>query len=309
MTQTERWGPKRTYPRDWKAYDEELVRRGEFYLDLDWVRSWDAELATMNEGKNGAPFRFPESLIKLQGVWHQFVDLRGVEGITRKLTKFGLLPKFDDHTTVCRRLRRLDTTFNIPADGPIEVASDGTGLQLIDGGEYLRQKYGKKHRVWARVTIIADRKTKNLLGIDVTIFDPSSEPDAATVMIEELIEEGVDVDKFYGDGGFDKKELFEFLDEHGIEPIIKLPKNAVFGECEPRNRELKLYKKYGYKKWAKKKGYGMRWPGTEGIFSAVKRKFGEGIRERNEKSILNQARIKFWVYQWMCDYARAGAGA
>ena len=30
-----RWGKKKKYPRDWKAYNEELVRRGTFYLDFE----------------------------------------------------------------------------------------------------------------------------------------------------------------------------------------------------------------------------------------------------------------------------------
>ena len=33
-----RWGKKREDKRDWKKYNEELVVRGEFLLDLDWVK-------------------------------------------------------------------------------------------------------------------------------------------------------------------------------------------------------------------------------------------------------------------------------
>jgi hypothetical protein len=29
--------------RNWKEYNEKLVKRGEFYLSLDFVESWDEE--------------------------------------------------------------------------------------------------------------------------------------------------------------------------------------------------------------------------------------------------------------------------
>jgi len=37
----------------------------------------------MNKGKRGAPYQFPESLIKLQAVWTQFHSYRVAEGMTR----------------------------------------------------------------------------------------------------------------------------------------------------------------------------------------------------------------------------------
>src|SRR5690554_2077400 len=62
MPQKERWG--RPYPdnRDWSIYNERLVKRGEFYLSLDFIDQWDDQLAQMNAGKRGRPFQYPESL-------------------------------------------------------------------------------------------------------------------------------------------------------------------------------------------------------------------------------------------------------
>jgi hypothetical protein len=51
--------------RDWKAYNESLVRRGEILLDLGIVKGWRRELAEMNEGKEGARYQYSLSLIKL----------------------------------------------------------------------------------------------------------------------------------------------------------------------------------------------------------------------------------------------------
>ena len=44
--------------RDWKRINEALVRRGELLLDLDFVKVWRDELEAMNNGKEGAVFRY-----------------------------------------------------------------------------------------------------------------------------------------------------------------------------------------------------------------------------------------------------------
>lgn len=48
-----RWGDVFVDDRDWVSYNEELVVRGFFYLDVDWVESWDRELEEMNRGEEG----------------------------------------------------------------------------------------------------------------------------------------------------------------------------------------------------------------------------------------------------------------
>ena len=118
----ERWGKKFVDKRDWVQYNEELVVRGEFYLELGWVRSWDKELEEMNKGKRGAPFEFPESMIKLQSIWNQWIDFRGMEGITRQLAELGQLPAYNDYTCIFRRVTKIKTEFDLPMGKDIEVA-------------------------------------------------------------------------------------------------------------------------------------------------------------------------------------------
>jgi len=43
-------------------------------LPIDMFDSWYEELDKMNDGKKGRPYEFPESFIKIQAVWHQWVD-------------------------------------------------------------------------------------------------------------------------------------------------------------------------------------------------------------------------------------------
>ena len=114
-----RWGKKFIDKRDWKKTNEDYIVRGEFLLDLNWVKSWDEELREMNASKRGHPYEFPESLIKLQAVWNQWVGLREVEGITRKLTEVAKLPDYNDYSTIGRRITKVKTDFDLI---PLELA-------------------------------------------------------------------------------------------------------------------------------------------------------------------------------------------
>lgn len=303
-----RWGKKFVNKRDWKEINEEYVVRGEFFLDLNWVCSWDEELKKMNKEKRGAPFEFPESLIQLQAVWGQWVNYRGLEGITRKLHENKLVPKYNDFSTIYRRVIKIDTDFELPLDKNISVATDGSGISMCKGGTYRERKYGKIRRKYIKVTISADPIRKNLLDCEVSIEgEGNSEPDTAINHLENLIKEGFSINKFFGDGSFDKRGLFNLLDKYGIQSCIKIRSSAT-KERDPysvsRNKEVKAFLKQGYKKWAKVRKYGIRW-NLEGIFSSVKRIFGENIRSSKIKNMMIEIKRRFWVYQRINNYAKA----
>ena len=135
-----RWEKKRKYKRDWKEYNEELVRRGTFYLDFVWVRSWKRELAEMNKNKIGAPYQFPESLIQLQAVWLQFTDLRGVEGINRKVVEIGKILDYNDFSTISRRVNATSTKIELPEGQEVYVATKNEYERGILPREVWRRK-------------------------------------------------------------------------------------------------------------------------------------------------------------------------
>lgn len=65
-----RWRRRFRDNRDWREYNELLVKRGEYLLALDFVEGWSGELSAMNCGKVGALYQFPNTLIELQALWH-----------------------------------------------------------------------------------------------------------------------------------------------------------------------------------------------------------------------------------------------
>jgi hypothetical protein len=310
MTKNKRWGKDFVDSRDWKIENEKYVVRGEFLLDLDWIKSWDSELVLMNTNKRGAPFEFPESLINFQAVLSQWISVRGLEGVARQLWKYANLPMYNDFSTISRRINKIQTTFELPKSGNISVSTDGTGMKMTNRGEYKESRYGDGKKKYLKVTISADPYHKKLLAIDVSVDgEGNSEPEVAMLHLAKLIGDGFNIDKFFGDGSFDVHDLFDMLDQHNIESGIKIRKNA---SLDPegqgswrRKQEVLKYREKGYKKWAKESEYGRRWTGTEGIFSAIKRIFGENTRSKNRKNLFHEIKRKFWAYDKMCNYAKA----
>jgi len=121
-----------------------------YYLDLSWIQSWNDELTKMNEYKVGHSYPFTESLIKLQGLWKaRLTPYRMIKGMTRQLCLIANLPTYNDYTTVCRGVNTLYVQLELPKNNVIElVFEDRTGYQAVNGGEYLRENYGKKNRSW-----------------------------------------------------------------------------------------------------------------------------------------------------------------
>lgn len=303
----ERWGKKVFYVRDWRNVNETHVQKATFYLDFDWVESWDTELAEMNLGKRGAPYQFPNSLVRLQAVWLNFFSYRGAEGITRKLVFLRILPEYNDYSTIQRRVIDLDLEIPKPKSKEISVSTDGSGVKMNMSGEYFEQMYGKGERKkFIKVIISADPFEKDILKVEVSLEgEGDSEPDTAEKHMNKLLDEGNTINKFFGDGSFDKHKLFDFCDQHRIKPVIKIGKDAnpeADGSWR-RSVEVRKYKKLGYKKWAKQNEYGRRWTGTEGIFSAVKKIYGERVRAHKVDNMCLEAKRKFWAYQIIKRYA------
>lgn len=301
-----RWGKKHIDRRDWRAYNEQLVKRGEYFLAVDFIENWDEELASMNAGKVGAPYRFPTTMIELQALWHaKRVPYRMIEGMTRDLVKIGGLLEYNDYSTANRRINKLDLRLAPPQGENIIIFSDGTSLQAVNGGEYLRERYGKKNRRWIQIVLLGDVEHHEPMSYEVRLI-PASESESTERQAAALLKQGTDVAALGGDGAMDDKHLYNFCEEQGLSPIIKPDKNAREDtDCALRNQEVKTRNKLGYKRWARRRGYGHRWPATEGINSAVKRIFGEQLVATSEKGLLQEAASKIWAYQRLKRHGEA----
>ena len=134
----------------------------------------------------------------------------------------------------------------------------------------------------------------------------SSEPETASRHIRKAVINGIGVKGFYGDCAFDTNDLFDMLHSISAKVVIKIRKNTSADWCSGsiyRRRVIRENQEKGYKTWAEEKRYGMRLSGTDGIFSAVKRKFGENCMTRSAKDPEADGFQRLWKY----DYINQGA--
>lgn len=302
----QRWGKPFIDKRNHKKYQEELIKRYEIYLDLDWVDSWDNELAKMNKGKRGKPYEYPKSMIEFQALLVEKFSTRGAEGITRQLQKHNLLLRCNDHATIHRRVLELDLNFEIPKGQSLYIGHDGSGMKLTNSGEYFRNTYmsGQAKRAHLMITATKD----DILDVEAVVYEKGmqSETNTAIIHTKKIIKKGGKVKKVYDDGGYDTKKYFNFLEEKKIEAAIRVRMDGCINAngSMRRGREKKRFFELGYKEWAKEKSYGDRWVMTEGHFSGIKRGFGENARSKRVRNILIEHKRKVWIYDRIRKYGR-----
>jgi hypothetical protein len=299
-TKQNRWKSKYVDKRNWKIYQKELVLQGEFFFDLNFLENWDSELFTMNNGKQGAPYKYPNSLFYWLSPLYSFLASRKLEGSMNQLSRFIPRLKSCDHSTIIDRLNKLDLVLDFDRTKSYRTAVDSTGNKLTNRGEYITKKW-KVRRDWVKVSIVIDRFTKELLDVEVALDKESSDSELAEKHLDNL--QDVNIIDLAADGAYYKESLYDSLKDKNIHPVIKMRKDAKSGFGSMHSEVWKMKDLGGYEPWRDKYGYGHRW-NIEGYNSSTKRCFGENCRMHNKNNCLKEAKHKFINNERMVKYAR-----
>jgi len=279
--------------RNWRKYNQQLVNRGEFYINPRFLSMWNREIRQMNAGKVGQPYFYPQSMIEFTSVLHaKNFDYRALEGILTSLSKnhkyqFPVI----SYSQICRRINSLDVSFETSEENLI-VAVDGSGEKVSNRGEWIRQKW-KVQRGWIKVVIMGTLDGKT---VDIRVGPETlDERKAARGMIRNNQKK---ISTVLMDGLHDTRATFNVCEQFKILTAIKVRKNANTKSLgSPRRRkEVLIYQGMPHEEWVREKCYGFRWPASEGIFSANKRIFGETVRATKKKNMYQEVRLKFWAY-------------
>ena len=279
--------------RNWKTYNQQLIKRGEFYLNPKFLSTWEEEIKQLNKRKIGQPYLYPKSLIEFLAVLHaKNFDYRALQGMMKALSNnYKFQFPVISYTQICRRVNSLNICFETFEENLI-VAIDGSGEKVSNRGEWIRQKW-KVRRGWIKVVIMGTLDGKT---IDIRVgAENLDERKAARGMIRINHKK---ISQVIMDGLHDNRDTFNVCEKFGIPTAIKIRKNAnirSFGS--PRRREeVIIYKSMPHEEWVREKGYGFRWVASEGIFSANKRIFGECVRATKKRNMYQEVKLKFWAY-------------
>ena len=263
--------------RNWKNYNESLVKRGEILLDFDVIDNWNTELIEMNKNKEGRKFVYPDSFIKLLGYMRAYFHLpyRQTEGVVREHAS-NTLPSIPDYSNISRRINRLDIKIslddadksNLHADNFV-IAIDSTGLKVTNRGEWIRHKW-KVKRGYLKIHIAVDIKKKRILSLDVTSEQVHDGKVLSKLVDDITIKQNKEIDTAIMDGAYDNNKNFQFLSFRGIQPAIKVRKNAKYRKTIHylRNKNVQS-QKTDLQQWKNSVSYGQRWI-VESVFSCIK---------------------------------------
>jgi hypothetical protein len=137
--------------RDWPEYNAQLVRRGEFYLDLSCVKNWGRELREMNKRKRGAPYKYSKTFIIFSSIIYTFLKMpyRQLEGFLGKISSHEPGLVVADYTTLHKRISKQELGIDIPENDAV-VAVDSTGIKVTNRGDWMCEKHGTQRRGWLR---------------------------------------------------------------------------------------------------------------------------------------------------------------
>jgi len=294
-------GNKRDYSIDndaMQAFENEL-------LDEKWMKNVECDLGTMNKGKFGRPFSFPDSVIEW-GMTYRAAEKknyrRAAGAVNYHLRKNGYpeisVTQFYDRAQSLAESRtsRDITDARVLACGAgstdkqydVTAAADSTGMSLNKYGGWLKH-YWNKEAVsgWIKVHVIVNAHTEEILAYVIT-DEGCGDVACMEKLVDSARDAGHDIGRIFADAAYDKIELWKKYGSEGIEYRVNIRSSLIkkhvgrkirSNGCPVRAAHIRTIIKNGADAWKKEIGYGIRWK-VECVFSDLKRMFGDVMRSK-----------------------------
>lgn len=293
--------------KNWSAYNQSLKQRGslEIWVDAAVEEKW------YYQGKRhrGGQYTYSDKCIEIGCIVKEVYHLgyRQTEGFLKSLIKqMGWAVEVPCYTQINRRRKRL--TINIGKQRSrkekLYIVVDSTGGKVYGEGEWKVRQHGwGKHRTWRKIHLAIDKCTGFIENSKTTTNSIADED-----MVEPLLQDiKKGIEKFAGDGAYDKKKVYAYLSRRGIKPIIPPRKNARIskhGNCRvkplARDRNIRGVRRLGRKNWKKKMNYHRRSIAETTMFR-FKNTFGGKLTSRDMKQQEIEVKIKCKILNMMAQ--------
>lgn len=249
---------------NWSAYNQSLINRGSLtiWISEDIASWWYDDGPAQVGGQYVYADKCIECLLTLKVVFG--LGYRQLQGFSQSLLS---LLQVDlvcpSYSQIQRRSSQVEIDMVAPkAKGNLYIVADSTGMKVYGEGEWKVRKHGyTKRRTWRKLQLGVDASTGYIYA---SLLTENSADDAAQVpdLLEQIQEP---IERFSGDGAYDKSKCWDVLDQYGIEGIIPPRKDAVYWVDEQdqlldhdRNRILQRIDEIGRKEWKSESGYHRR---------------------------------------------------
>ena len=170
-----------------------------------------------------------------------------------------------------------------------------TSVKVTNRGQWMQDKWHLKNKkAYLKIHVAVNVKTKKILSMRITdeqVHDSKALPELVNGVIESYKQ--ITIGKLFADGAYDGIKIFRFLADNGIQPCIKVRKNArVRWKRGNILRNLSvLSQKNDLQKWKGSVSYGQRWI-VETVFSCLKRRFGEYVYSVKLQNMIQEMMLK-----------------
>lgn len=286
--------------RNWKYYNESLVKRGNILLWFteEVVRQWQFP---RRSGKRGRPEKYPgvviECALSLRALFH--LPFRATQGLLESLTKWlGLAVEVPDYTTLNKRQRHFRSILKTSAIKPgekIHVVVDATGLKVYGEGEWTRRQHGKRQRrTWRKIHLAVNAQSFEIVGAMLT--EASCHDGEVLPALLETVK--ASPGRCIGDGAYDHRKNYQYLHERDAKAIIPPRRDAKIsqhGNCKKpplaRDEAIRFIRRHGQKQWKVSQGYHVR-SLAETMMYCFKTAFGAQLQNRSLETQAVEVGIK-----------------
>jgi len=214
-----------------------------------------------------------------------------------------------DHTTLSRRSRDLSVEFHrIPANEPIHLVVDSTGLSIVGEGEWAAVKHGGRgRRGWRKLHLGVDGS-----GAIVAHTLTDGNADDAPTGLKLIAAVNGDISSVTADGAYDTIAIYEAAAVHGAKVVIPPTIARTVSRRRPRSslrdHTIRRVKQIGRRRWKKESGY-HRQARAENAFFRYKTIIGDRLRARLSKAQDAEALIAFNILNRMTELGRPASFA
>lgn len=300
--------PRPTYSQDWEAYDAaQTNEKDEFQRLLFELCAGVREPAPKGGTKGGRP---PAPLADvlfatLFKVYSTFSGRRFASDLRDAHGK-GHVSQVVHHSTIARCLESQDATPILMAmitasSLPLQAmethfAVDSSGFSSCKFDRWYNEKYGRmqSEHSWVKAHVIAGVSTHVVTSVQILDKNSADAPQFAPLV--KATAEHFTIKEVSGDKAYPGTENFQVVEDCGGTAYLAFRGNTTGGVGGIYER---MYHLFCLNKDDYLRRYHRR-SNVESVFSAVKRKFGDSVRSKNDVAMKNEVLAKIVCHNVSC---------
>lgn len=290
-----------TYAQAWNAYNE--AQKAEVKLFDELLKDL-VQAIPEPEQRMGRPRHSMHDVLfcSIQKVYSQ-LSSRRAHSLFQNATERGQIKKAPCFNTpsylfnkpeITPILHRLVFLSALPVAGlETDFAIDSTGFRTTTFSAYEGEKYGKtKEHNWLKAHLCVGTNTNIVAAVIITDGNAGDSPQFSPLI--QQASEGFTINEVSADLAYSSRNNLEMVNDVGGKPYIPFKKNAT-GSARGSSMWKKMYHYFQLNRDEFLKHYHKR-SNIESTNAAIKRKFGETLKSKNQVAQENELLAKIVAY-------------